>query len=68
MEITISGRRLRVGLGQPRPKHVGTLDVATVRKALADYPALRVYGLTMVSTGQVDTFDTTTGRYWIGSR
>ena len=56
-------------MGQARPRHLGTVPVAAVRTAPAAAPALRAYGLTRVSTGQVDTFDTGAGqRYWTGPR
>lgn len=56
-------------MGQARPRHLGTVPAADVRTAPAAAPALRAYGLTMVSTRQVDTFDTGADqRYWTGPR
>ena len=67
--LTIGPTTVRVSMGQARPRHLGTVPVAAVRTAPAAAPALRAYGLTMVSTGQVDTFDTGAGqRYWTGPR
>jgi myo-inositol catabolism protein IolC len=68
--LTIGPITIRVGMGQARPRHLGTVPVAAVRAALAAAPALRAYGLTLISgSAGVDTFDTETGqRYWIGPR